>query len=1154
MKNIKKQLDLYINKFYWNRIIRGILWFLAFSGGGVLVLLALESLFYLPFWLKLPLLFFFILSALYILIKFVLFPLGQRMHWWKRMSYKQAAVLIGEHFEEVQDKLLNLLELEEQGKGTEKKHPFLLASIEQRTEQLKVFSFPKAVDLKVNRKYVKWVLPSFLLLILIALIFPHFLKETSYRWIHAQKNFDPPAPFAFIVQEEKLKVARFSDILLQVELEGGDWQEDLFLVIDKEKYPMEALKSDWFQIKWSQVEESFDFYFQAGRYKSKQYHLEVYDRTQIDAIEIILAYPEYTGIKKQKLQGLTDIQVPEGTKIAWSLITENVSELHIDWIGEEEEMIQDEIVANQENVFSWSKELFNNISYQILLKNAYEIQGENSIYSIEVIKDAPPQIIVEKKEHERDSRQFVLSGTASDDYGISNLWFVYHIKDEEGTIIRTEKKPVSFDAKNAISYFEYYVDLKTFGLKLGESVSYFMEIWDNDGIHGPKSSRSNQYTYSMIKEEDLDAKLQEGSENMHQGMKQSLQKSKEMEDVFEKAKVEFLQSDNQSWDNQQHLREMLENFQQIQKDLEQAQDRLEDQMEMRDLKKENSPLDEKRKELAEQIDALKNDELAEQLRKLQELMREKDKSKALDAIEEIREQNKMFQMDLERIQALMERLEMQQQLEQMGKELEKLAKEQKKEARNSDNNLEKQKEIQDKFEAIKNKLENDLLEKNNEMRQPLNLDKLSDKAEEIQENLEEIDAEMKNSPQNKPSGKQNDAGTKMEEMAKMMQEQAAGLDMEQIDIDLKATRQLLSNLIRYSFDQEELMEAERKTPIGSEHFIKHIQKQKELKQNAEMMRDSLIALSQRVMSLDHSIQKETQDWIKKNNESLERLSYRNVASARIAQRFAMGHANSMANKLEDLLKNLMQMQAMAMPADGEGGEDGMPMPGSGKSKKEQLQDIITGQEQLGQQMPGEDGDKGDDGQEGEEGADGEGDNGDSGEEGNKGEDGKNGMDGDEGGQEGDGGDQSGGNAEQMARWLHQQQLLRDKVKQLEDMIRGEGEANSPMVKLLQEIQEEMQKQEREILFNRKNKDQLQRNQEHIQQRLLEAEKVLREQEQSEERRAEQVQEIEDRPMPEELKEFLKQQRKKYELKEVQEIPLKKEYKEIAEKYLRDLNT
>lgn len=1154
MNNIKQQLDLYINKFYLNRIIRGVLWFLAYSGAAFLFLLALESLFYLPSWAKISLLSIFIFFALLLLSKFVIFPLGQRLALWKRMNYKEAAILIGEHFSEVQDKLLNLLELEEKGKSTEEQHPFILASIKQRTEQLTVFSFPKAIDLKVNKKYIKWVLPSFLLLILIAIAFPHFLKETSYRWIHAQKNFDPPAPFTFKVQKEHLKAARFSDVLLQVELEGGEWHEDLFLVIDNKKYPMDGLKSDWFQFKWSQVEKSFEFYFQAGRYKSKKYFLEVYDRTQIDAIEIILDYPEYTGIKQQTLQGLTDKQVPEGSRITWKLMTENVKELSVKWEFKDDEQYSQNISKDNNGDFVWSNLMKQDLDYKILLKNAYEVQGDKNKYSIEVIKDAFPQIVLEKKESDRDSRQFVLNGTVSDDYGISKLWFVYQIKNEQGLIIRTERKSVPYNAKNILSYFEYYVDLKSLELKLGEQVSYFMEVWDNDGINGPKSTKSETYTFSMIKEEDLDAKLEEGREDINQGMRQSIQKSKEMEDVFEKAKVEFLQSDNQSWDNQQHLREMLENFQQIQKDLEQAQDRLEDQMEMRDLKKENSPLDEKRKELAEQIDALKNDELAEQLRKLQELMKEKDKSKALDAIEEIKEQNKMFQMDLERIQALMERLEMQQQLEQMGKELEKLAKEQKKEARNSDNNLEKQKEIQDKFEAIKSKLENDLLEKNNEMRQPLNLDKLSDKAEEIQEKLEEIDAEMKNSPQNKPSGKQNDAGTKMEEMAKMMQEQAAGLDMEQIDIDLKATRQLLSNLIRYSFDQEELMEAERKTPIGSEHFIKHIQKQKELKQNAEMMRDSLIALSQRVMSLDHTIQKETQDWIKKNSESLDRLSYRNVASARIAQRFAMGHANSMANKLEDLLKNLMQMQAMAMPADGEGGEDGMPMPGSGKSKKEQLQDIITGQEQLGQQMPGEDGDKGDDGQEGEEGADGEGDNGDSGEEGNKGEDGKNGMDGDEGGQEGDGGDQSGGNAEQMARWLHQQQLLRDKVKQLEDMIRGEGEANSPMVKLLQEIQEEMQKQERSILFNRKNKDQLQRNQEHIQQRLLEAEDVLREQEQSEERRAEQVQKIKDRPMPEELKEFLKQQRKKYELKEVQEIPLKKEYKEIAEKYLRDLNT
>ena len=57
----------------------------------------------------------------------------------KRLSEEQAAAIIGNHFEEISDKLLNLLQLEKM--GTDVAHSvLLLKSIEQKTEQLRPFA------------------------------------------------------------------------------------------------------------------------------------------------------------------------------------------------------------------------------------------------------------------------------------------------------------------------------------------------------------------------------------------------------------------------------------------------------------------------------------------------------------------------------------------------------------------------------------------------------------------------------------------------------------------------------------------------------------------------------------------------------------------------------------------------------------------------------------------------------------------------------------------------------------------------------------------------------------------------------------------------------------------------------------------------------
>lgn len=1143
---IKEQLKKFIDKFYWNQMIRGFLWTLAFLAAGAILLLVIEYFFYLPRGLKIPLISLYSLGGLFIFAKYFILPSARRYHLLKRISYKEAALMIGAHFEDIQDKLLNLLELEEQHIDHES-NSLVLASISQRTEQLKVFSFPSIINLKANKKYLKWVLPSLALLILAGIIAPQILKDTGYRWLNAQENFDPPAPFLFKVNTNALKVARNTDALIDVSLEGGHWEETFYLVVNNKKLPMDALKSNWFQYQWSRVEESFDFHFQAGRYKSPTYRLEVFDRASLQEVEMHLQYPAYTKIPARAVNGITDVQVPEGTRITWTINAQHTDDIEVLWSATVKEKID-----GHQGEYTFQKEVKVNESYQILIGNQHQKEDVPAQYEIEVVKDEVPQIQLERLSHEEDDRQLVLSGLASDDYGLSSLQFIAQIIDDKGEIKTQQIKNLPINHQNTASYFEHYFDIKSLHPQSGEKIRYFIQATDNDGINGPKSTRSEVFEFQIQSQSEMEAELKEHSQEVNKSLQRSISNSKQMDEIFERAKSEMLQSSEQNWDQQQQLRELMDAHEIMEEELEKIQKQLEKQIEQQDLLNEEkaSPLDEQRKELAKELEQLRDEELQEQLKKLQDLLKEQNKSKAMDAMEKIQEQNKLFQMNMERIQALIERLEMQKALEEMAKELDQLAKEQKDLAKDNNSSPEelnaKQEEINEAFDKIKEEIDNDLLPRNNQMKQPLNIDDLGDDAQDIKDQLEDILQEMdQGSEPSKTKPKQQNAGDQMQEMANMMKQQAAGMDMEQLDIDIKATRQLLSNLLRYSFEQEELIDMERYTPVASPTFPSFQQKQRELRSNAKMMTDSLIALSERVMQLGSTIQKETHEWLKHNDKASEHLSARQVNHARNSQRFAMSNANNLANMLEDLLGSLMQ-QMQAMPSSGSGGgEDGEPMPGEegGGGKGDQLQDIITGQEELGDAMGGE--------EEGNQDGDGEGEGEEKGESDGDGEEGPNGEKPGEQGEGGEG-DQSGGDSEHLARIIHQQQMLRAKVKDLEDQVRGEGEGNSPLAKLLREVQEAMNKLEEEALFNPNAKQQLKHRQADIIQRLMEADKALREQEQSEDRKADRPLAIPERPMPPALEQFLSEQRKKYDFEIPKEIPLKKQYKDMAQRYLKEI--
>ena len=64
-----------------------------------------------------------------------------------------SARLIGAHFKEIDDKLINLLQL---SRETEKSE-LLLAGIEKRSAELRHIPFQRAIDLKANLKYLKYL-------------------------------------------------------------------------------------------------------------------------------------------------------------------------------------------------------------------------------------------------------------------------------------------------------------------------------------------------------------------------------------------------------------------------------------------------------------------------------------------------------------------------------------------------------------------------------------------------------------------------------------------------------------------------------------------------------------------------------------------------------------------------------------------------------------------------------------------------------------------------------------------------------------------------------------------------------------------------------------------------------------------------------------
>src|SRR5687768_3097467 len=111
------KLDEFIRRYYLNQLIRGTLYAL---GGVVVFFLALALLEHFGRFSTLSrtfLFYSFIVFTSFILVRFIIIPLGKLYRLGNVISYEQAAQIIGVHFSNVQDKLINVLQLSG-GRGT----------------------------------------------------------------------------------------------------------------------------------------------------------------------------------------------------------------------------------------------------------------------------------------------------------------------------------------------------------------------------------------------------------------------------------------------------------------------------------------------------------------------------------------------------------------------------------------------------------------------------------------------------------------------------------------------------------------------------------------------------------------------------------------------------------------------------------------------------------------------------------------------------------------------------------------------------------------------------------------------------------------------------------------------------------------------------
>ena len=1014
---IQQKLEEFIKKYYTNELIKGAILFFAIGLLYLLITLLVEYFLWLNPLGRRILFWAFVIVELGLFIRFIAFPLAKLFKLQQGIDYMQASKIIGNHFPQVNDKLLNVIQLNQNQRESE----LLAASIDQKATELQPVPFKSAVNFKNNAKYLKYAAIPILVFILFSALGGMDIFSSSYkRVVHYDTAFEPPAPFSFIVVNGDLNAVENKPFNLKIRTQGTAIPENASINYGGETYYMQQTAPGLFEYTFQQPVESIDFSLKANKVSSREYTLDVVKTPTLLNFEMVLDYPSYIGKRDETLKSTGNATIPEGTLVKWNVATKNTDAVTLKTADTSFSF------TSKSKSFNFEKGVYNKFDYAITTSNEKLKDYENLAFTLNVVKDQYPEIDVQSKQDSTNTQRVFFLGQISDDYGLTKLRLVYFPEGGEKQA-KTQALPLN---KTNFDQFTY-----TFpgNLPLTEGVSYeyYFEVFDNDAIHNYKSSKSGIYSFRKLTKDELENEQLQNQQNAIKGLDKSLEEFKDQKQTLE----ELSRTQKEKNELNYNDKKKLENFLQRQKQQEELMKNFSKEMkeELQNFQPENQEKDPLKEELEKRLDEneeriKENEKLLEELEKLQDKIA---KEELTEKLEKLSKQNKNQEKNLEQLLELTKRYYVEKKAEKLAEELFEMGEEQEKLADKpaDENTKEAQEELNKKFEDYKKEMD-ELQKENDDLKKPIDIPEDKPTEQQIDEEQEKATDKLKQQKPNDAGKNQKKAGQKMKQMSKAMQMQMKSGQMESIEEDAKMLRQIVDNLVVFSFQQEDLMETFKKIEYGNPVFGKKLNVQNDLKTNFEHIDDSIFALSLRQPMIGTQINTSLTEIQYNIDKSLERLAQNQSRQGIGNQQYTITGANDLAVMLSEILSNMQMQMSMSM---GSGSGKGTPKPGSGSSGGFQLPDIIKKQESLSEKMK-EGINKGKKGSKGE--GEGEGDGDGSGD--GNGENGENGRDGKNGNEKGDN-KEGNGNSEDLNGELFeifkQQQDLRN---QLQDRLSKES--------------------------------------------------------------------------------------------------------------------
>ena len=1054
-------LQPFKRKYYLNLLVRG-----ALMSGAVLLtyfLLAAagEHVLWFGSWARFLLLLSFITLLAFCYVRFLHKPL--RWFLFRRgLPDSEAARLIGKSIQSVDDRLVNMIQL-----AGQQPSDLARASLLQRFDALKPIDFSRSVDLKVNRKYLPFAVAPLVILVFLLVWNSSIITASTERIVNFSTAYVPEAPFRITLRQSELEVFRGEDFTIEIELTGRAVPEQLLLEQNGLMHTMapSRVESGVYSYTFEKLQTDQTFRLYGAGFYSTPYTVRVIDRPELNGFTASLDFPAYLGMRPTEVSNNGNLEIPEGTRVTWNLQTIHSSKAWMNFGEGPREPMQ----SIDKESFKLTKGFFEDQPYGIVLANDDGENKEEMTYRIRVIPDEYPSIQVKQGGDSLFFRNIYLGGAISDDHGLTGLDLRWN-KIERGQAGSVQVKRIPINPGQSRQNFVIPWSLDSLELKPGDQLEYQLEVWDNDGIHGRKSTRTGKFVFAIPTQQALDERVRAAERETSGDIRKNLEKAKTLSESIEEAQQKLRGKQSMDWQDKAMIEEILRQKQEMEKALEELQ------KENDELNRQRSAFDEQDeriREKTEQLQQLMEDLLDEETKKLfrelEKLLKENANPEQMQKMLDKIQRNEInIEKELDRIKELFKQLQLEARIDQSINRMDETIRKQEELMKNTPEGRERSEKQQEAGKSPEDQarqqenIRQDLNDTKEEMKE---LEKMAEEAgEELslpeEQQFDQTEKEMKESEDRLKKGEnqkskesQKRALDQMKRMKDQLSNMQNSMEMEMDEQNMESLRQILHGLLKLSFDQESTLKSFTAIQTADPVYLTLSQHQLKLQDDAKVLEDSLLALGKKDMALGSFITREIGNMNHHMERASENIRERRKAIAASEMQLSMTSMNNLALMLNDHFQQMMDM---------------MSKPGKGKGKKKgKKQGLAEMQKQLNEQIE----------------------------------------------QLKNGGKSGRQLSEELARMAAEQERIRKALQNLQEQMGEKGG------KIGNDIPAKMEQTEIDLV-NKRITEQTIRRQKEILTRLLEAEKSMREQEFDQERKGETAKEYE-KEIPKAFQEYLK---------------------------------